>query len=187
MGYPSDVSFSYCPFCAAREPSIRDERELRCAHCGGRFFFNTAAAAGAFLFKERDLVLCIRGQEPGLDLLDVPGGFIEFGESVEAGLRREIAEELGLFVDALEYLTSEPNQYPFSGVLYRTLDLFFVGAVPAAADLYPDDDVKGICLVDPLKLDPERFAFASTKAAFLTLRDRLREGSLPAVRPATGA
>jgi len=88
------------------------------------FLFNVAAAAGAFIIRDRQLVLCVRGKDPGIGQLDVPGGFIEFDESLEEGLRREILEELGIEVGELSYLASAPNDYRFAGVPYKTSDVF---------------------------------------------------------------
>lgn len=164
--------FAFCPRCSVAEPRIRSEREVVCPSCGLRFFFNTAAAAGCFLFQEDQLVLCVRANEPGLGLLDVPGGFIEFGETVEEGLRREVLEELGVEIGELEYLTSQPNDYPFGEVPYRTLDLFFTAKVLPDAVLTPQDDVSEIFYCSILELEPERFAFQSTRKAFLKLLEK---------------
>lgn len=161
--------FNFCPRCAASALSIDEEREIRCGACGFRFFFNTAAAAGCFLFRGDELVLGVRAQEPQRGQLDVPGGFIEFGESLEAGIQREVREEMGVSIENLQYLTSAPNHYPFAGVPYRTLDVFFTGNVADGALLTPQDDVAEITFAHPLNLDARQFAFPSTQIAFSQL------------------
>jgi NADH pyrophosphatase NudC (nudix superfamily) len=65
-------AFRFCPRCATAGPRIERDRQLRCTHCGLRFFFNTAAAAGAFVFFDDQLLLCVRADEPGKGLVDVP-------------------------------------------------------------------------------------------------------------------
>lgn len=167
--------FKFCPRCAAVEPLILKARELQCPHCEFRFFFNIAAAAGAFVFRDKDLVLCVRGKDPGVGKLDVPGGFIEFNESLEEGLRREIREELGVEVGPLSYLTSAPNDYRFAGVPYKTSDVFFRTTVAADTILIPQDDVADYRLLDPFKVDPADFAFSSTRQGYLRLVTLLRE------------
>lgn len=167
--------FRFCPCCGKSSPSIVAARELKCPHCGFRFFFNIAAAAGAFVFRGRDLILCVRAKEPGLGRLDVPGGFIEFNETLEQGLRREIQEELGIDVAELSYLTSEPNDYRFAGVPYKTADVFYRTTTSGDALLTPQDDVAAFQLFDPLRVDPSAFAFESTRKAYLRLVETLRQ------------
>jgi len=161
--------FRFCPSCGQREPMISAGRELNCPHCGFRFFINTAAAAGAFVLRDRQLVLCVRGKDPGRGKLDVPGGFIEFNESLEEGLRREILEELGIEVGELSYLASAPNDYLFAGVPYKTSDVFFRTTASPDVVLVPQDDVSAYQLFDPLRVNPSDFAFESTRQGYLRL------------------
>ena len=173
--YPVDLSqaFRFCPRCAAPGPEIRRDRQLTCPRCGLQFFFNTAAAAGAFVFVEGQLLLCVRAHEPGQGMLDVPGGFIEFDESVEEGLRREIAEELSIEVSELRYLMSAPNDYRYADIPYKTADMFFVCEAKDGGALMAADDVADVVRVDPFQVNPEQFAFASTRIAFMALLETL--------------
>jgi len=166
-------SFRYCPRCGRSHPDIRNERSLRCPHCGFLFFFNNAAASGAFVFHDGRLVLCVRAKNPGKGMLDVPGGFVEFDETVEDGLRREIHEELNIQVSALHYLTNAPNDYVYAGVPYQTTDLFFVCEADSLAGLKAADDVADTVLMHPAEVDPSAFAFVSTRRAFGALKDWL--------------
>jgi len=169
-------AFRFCPRCATAAPRIKRDRELQCPHCGLRFFFNTAAAAGAFVFVGSQLLLCVRAHEPGKGLLDVPGGFIEFDESVEEGLRREIAEELSIEVSGLRYLMSAPNDYRYAGIPYKTADLFFLCEAVNGEGWRAADDVAEVLLIDPSQVNPDQFAFASTRRAFKTLLGTLKTG-----------
>lgn len=169
--------FRYCPRCGAPEPGILAGRQLRCPACGLRFFFNTAAAAGAFIYHGEKLILCVRAHEPGKGLLDVPGGFIEFDETIEEGLRREIAEELHIEVGGFRYLMSAPNDYAYAGIPYKTADVFFVCEALSLETLRPADEVAEIRLTDPHAVDVRQFAFASTRRAFTDLL--ATHGALP--------
>lgn len=166
-------TFRFCPRCAAPGPEIRRGRQLTCPRCGLQFFFNTAAAAGAFVFVEGQLLLCVRAHEPGQGMLDVPGGFIEFDESVEEGLRREIAEELSIEVSDLRYLMSAPNDYHYAGIPYKTADMFFVCKGEDRGVLFAADDVAEVVRVNPFQVNPEQFAFDSTRTAFKALLETL--------------
>jgi ADP-ribose pyrophosphatase YjhB (NUDIX family) len=166
-------AFRFCPRCAFPRPRIEHNRQLRCDACGLRFFFNTAAAAAAFILAGEELMLCVRAHEPGQGLWDVPGGFIEFDETIEDGLRREIREELNIELAELHYLTSAPNDYLFAEIPYKTADMFFVGVASNPDDAQPADDVADIVRIHPQSVDPARFAFESTRRAFAVLLQRL--------------
>ena len=57
-------------------------------------FATPRVAAGALFFDEKGRVLLVRPTYK--DTWDIPGGYVERGESPAAGCRRELAEELGL-------------------------------------------------------------------------------------------
>src|SRR5262245_33058435 len=114
-------AFRFCPQCGRPNPA-RTGATLHCEGCSFLYHFNPAAAAGAFLVDPNDRVLFIRrAHEPARGKLAVPGGFIDIGETAEAGLRREILEEVNLRIDALEYLCSEVNHYHYRDLTYPVL------------------------------------------------------------------
>jgi ADP-ribose pyrophosphatase YjhB (NUDIX family) len=78
---------------------------------------------------ERDgrLLLARRAVAPAQGLWDLPGGFLEAGETAEAGVHREIREETGLAVRLVRYLGSFPDTYGPRRL--PTLNLAFVVAV----------------------------------------------------------
>lgn len=171
------AQFRFCPRCGQPEPRITEGRSLSCPACRFRFFFNSATAAAAFIFHQAQLVLCLRAKEPALGKLDLPGGFIEFDESIEDGLRREIREELNIEVAHFRYLCSAPNDYRYAEVHYKTTDAFFVCEAPDLSDIRPADDVGDFRLVAPAALDPEELAFLSSRRAFAALLADLAGGS----------
>ena len=56
----------------------------------------------------------------------MPGGFVDAGESLEAAVHREIAEEIGLTLSSVAYLTSHPNNYCYQGLFRPVCDVFFL-------------------------------------------------------------
>jgi len=54
------------------------------------------AAVSACVFRGREVLLVKRGKPPFMGAWSLPGGSIEAGETAEAAIRREIAEETGL-------------------------------------------------------------------------------------------
>ena len=125
------------------------------------------AATGRALFIRR-------GHEPGLGRLAFVGGFVDAGETPEDALRREVREEVGVELDAIGYLGSQPNTYAYRGITYHVVDLIFVAQLAEGAAPRAIDGVEAIEWHDPLALDPARLAFASMTWALATFQ-RQRE------------
>jgi ADP-ribose pyrophosphatase YjhB (NUDIX family) len=67
-----------------------------CPGCGFVHFLHTAAAAVAVVAHERRILLVRRAIDPYRGCWGFPGGFQEYGESLEETARRETLEETGL-------------------------------------------------------------------------------------------
>lgn len=158
-------AFRFCPGCGVPAPSSAAARVFVCPACGWCLYANVAAAVVALIrVGEGGLVLVRRAREPFRGTLDLPGGFVEPGESAEEALRREVREEIGLDVKRLTYFGTFPNVYPYRGIRYRTLDLAFHAQAPADPILVAADDVDGVA-VHPLdRLPLESVGLASIRA-----------------------
>jgi ADP-ribose pyrophosphatase YjhB (NUDIX family) len=135
-------TLKFCPKCGSSEFKPAGERSLKCGRCGFHFYINAVAAVAALVVDdEGKLMLVTRGVEPGYGKLDLPGGFVDPGENLEDGLKRELEEELGLKIKSCEYIGSAPNEYIFSEYTIFTLDLAFK-VIPLSLDgLQPMDDI----------------------------------------------
>lgn len=162
-------AFRFCSQCGREGLEIRQTRSIYCPGCGFRYFINCAAAVSGFVFYGRQLILTVRAEDPQQGYLDLPGGFVEFDESADDALRREIMEELGLAVTDLTYLASAPNSYLYAGVLYKTTDIFYVCRTADISAIHAQDDVAGYRLIDPHALDPDALAFASARRVYAEL------------------
>ncbi len=142
-GHPLKV-LRYCPKCGSQNFKAACERSLKCSDCGFTFFINSAAAVAALISDNSNkLLLTVRGIEPGYGKLDLPGGFINPGESAEDAVRRELMEELGLKVKSMKYICSAPNEYVFKGFSIFTLDMAFRVIPDTLDNLNPMDDISG--------------------------------------------
>ena len=146
---------------------------LHCAACGFTYYFNPAVSAAGILLRGDGQGLFIRrGHEPGLGRLAFVGGFVDAGETPEEALRREVREEVGVELDGIRYLGSQPNTYAYRGVTYHVVDLAFVAHLADGAEPRLLDGVAAIEWHDPRLLDPARLAFASMTWALATFQQQ---------------
>jgi len=107
--------YRYCPVCAQPLVALPDgHRDAgRSACVAGHFVDYDNPAVTAFAFVERDgLYLALRrAEEPYAGEWDLPGGFVESGESPPDSVRREIREETGLEVGELEVIGAYASAY----------------------------------------------------------------------------
>ncbi|MDD3398305.1 MAG: NUDIX hydrolase [Candidatus Methanomethylophilaceae archaeon] len=75
---------------------------------------NPVLTVDGLLVEDGRLVLVRRGREPFAGLHALPGGFVEWGESTEDAVRREMREETGLQteVTSLMGVYSDPGRDP---------------------------------------------------------------------------
>lgn len=159
--------FRYCPKCGSGDLVRPVAQRLVCRACGFEFFFNAATAVAALVLDSQGrLLVTTRAQDPAKGSLDLPGGFVDLGESAEQALTREIREEVGLDLISAAYLCSEPNTYPYKGVVYKTVDMAFLCRVAEPDRAKAADDVAAIRWCVPAEIDPRQFAFDSIRRVF---------------------
>lgn len=64
---------------------------------------NVKATVGAIIERDNKLLLIKRNHEPFKDYWCIPGGHIDFGETPEQAIKREVKEETGLIVKDLKF------------------------------------------------------------------------------------
>jgi ADP-ribose pyrophosphatase YjhB (NUDIX family) len=87
-----------------------------------------AVSAGAIISDDRGRVLLLKHRfRPGSGW-GMPGGFLEKGEQPEAGLRRELREEIGLEVSELKLFATRAFRKP------KQIEIVFTGRAKGPAD-----------------------------------------------------
>lgn len=124
------------------------------------------------LIRHQDrIALIVRGRDPGRGLLDLPGGFVDPGESLEAAVNREVREEIGIVITKPRYLFSAPNTYPYGGVTYSTVDAVFETTIDAVPALTPNDEVVALRWRTLGEIDLGEVAFESIRNTLGRLRE----------------
>ena len=96
---------------------------------GEKKYYNPALAANAIIQKNNSILLVKRSIEPFKGLWSLPGGFIEYDETVEESLTREIEEETGLKIKPLKVIGvfSHPLRSPVKHVITICYESIIVG------------------------------------------------------------
>lgn len=101
-----------------------------------------ALTTDCVIFDPQARVLLIRrGHEPYAGAYALPGGFVELGETMEAACRREVAEETGITLGALELVGvySDPSRDPRG----HTVSVVYAARLPAATVPRAGSDASG--------------------------------------------
>ena len=108
-------------FCGACSGPLREsdrDMALLCPACGAAYYPQIAPAVIVAILRSggREILLAHnRKFEP--EVYSLIAGFVECGETAERAAHREIAEETGIRVRNLRYLTSQPWPFPNSLML----------------------------------------------------------------------
>ena len=169
--------FVYCPACASKKISFTESKVFRCPDCGFVYYHNTAAATGCIIESGGQLLFLVRGRDPAMGKLDLPGGFVDPGEGILEGLYRELQEEIGwtppipngtALGDVFSLFASFSNVYPYRDIAYNTCDIYFHLKTPGLReqDLVPDKaEIAAIRFLKPEEINYDEIAFESTRRA----------------------
>lgn len=103
------MKLNYCPECKAILTK-QNNTDYLCAN-GHNLWDNPRAAVTAIILKDGQVLCAKRGVNPSKGKYDLPGGFLNYGERAEDGIKREITEETGLKIDQLELIESYTHNY----------------------------------------------------------------------------
>ena len=106
-------SHRFCARCGARSAMAMAGWQRDCPSCDGHHFPRTDPVV-IMLITRGNSVLVGRSHGWPEGMYSLLAGFVEPGESIEAAVRREVFEEAGVTVGAVDYLSSQPWPFPSS-------------------------------------------------------------------------
>ncbi len=161
------MEYKFCPKCGS-EAEKKSPNLLICKNCTYNFYINPAPTNAIILENEAGEILLVKRKfEPKKGFLDLPGGFVEIGESMEDSTFREVKEELGIDIKKVTYFNSYPDDYLYQGINVKTLGLTLTGKIEGEPKLTPSDDVEEATFYQKDKIPMDKIAFNSIKQALL--------------------
>ena len=97
----------FCAACGAASDVVQAGWQRLCPACGASHFPRTDPVVIMLITRGNAVLM---GRSPGWPegMYSLLAGFVEPGETIEAAVRREVAEESGVRVGAVRYLASQP-------------------------------------------------------------------------------
>jgi len=116
---------------------------LACPRCRYLIYDYPRPAAGMVVVKARSVLVLRRAHAPKRGCLDIPGGFIDAGESIDGAARRELREETGLEVGRIEFLGFYWDRYYLRGFGYfPTMNFYYLARWRSGEPRAGDDAAK---------------------------------------------
>jgi NAD+ diphosphatase len=106
-----DRTHQFCSVCASPLAITPGERSKKCPRCAHQFFPKVTPAI-IVLVEDGARILMTRAPRFPPGMYGLVAGFVESGESLEACVAREVAEETGVSIADITYFGSQPWPFP---------------------------------------------------------------------------
>jgi ADP-ribose pyrophosphatase YjhB (NUDIX family) len=167
-----DLPVRVCPRCGRTGLRARDSKAVHCPNCDFLYYHNNAAGTGVAICCDDDVLFIERAYNPAQGKLDVPGGFVDYGETLEEAALRETREEVGLVLPKVDYLASFPNVYRYNEVVYSTCDAYFIARFETRPQVRAADDAAACHWRRPRDVAAGEMAFDSVRGLLHLLKSR---------------
>ncbi|HET7856198.1 MAG TPA: NUDIX domain-containing protein [Gaiellaceae bacterium] len=160
--------WKHCPRCCSE--IVIEGGRADCKECGFRTYAGSKPTSSALCVDDDGRVmLSRRGIPPFEGLWDLPGGFLEEGEHPRDGVRRELQEEAGVEIDALELLGIWMDRYGGDSAAVATLNFYWTARI-VEGEPEPADDVAEFRWFAPDEVPYDELAFDHLDDVLAALR-----------------
>ncbi len=152
--------FRFCPRCGAplADKEVFGRLRRHCRYCGYTQFRDPKVAVAALVSKDRQVLLVRRGVIPAIGSWALPAGHVDFDESPEVALIREVDEETGIRIASLALL----RVAPMAGWKQPRGILLIYAAEESSGMISAGDDVSEAAWFSVDEIPWESLAFEST-------------------------
>ncbi len=155
--------FRFCPNCRGKLEATKEYKQ--CANCGKHYFFNGIPTVTIVIINSKqEVLLTKRAREPFKGWWDLPGGFVDEGETLEDAVIRELKEETGLAALNPQYLGSYTEDYHYRDEIHAVVASVFKAEIDDNAQIKAADDVSDYKFVKLKDVDIESIAFDNQRA-----------------------
>lgn len=159
--------YKFCSICGGRL-KIDKRGNLACTKCSFINFRNPRPTATGLIFYKNRLLLTKRAKKLFKGWWDLPGGYVEHGETAEQALKREVKEETGLDIKIKKFFGTYSGTASFGEDEYWVLSVVFI-AEAKKGELQANDDVSASRWFAKKEI-PSKIAFNSNQK---TIKDFL--------------
>ena len=103
----------FCGRCGKKTRNVLSERAKICPECG-LILYPIVTPAVIMAVTKGDEILLVHANKYPSGFYSVLAGFVEPGETLEAAVKREVKEEVGIEIADIKYFTSQPWPFPHS-------------------------------------------------------------------------
>jgi NAD+ diphosphatase len=108
-----DKNHQFCGRCGSHTENLEGERAKKCPKCGFISYPVLSPAVITAIIKGNKILLAHNSGFKN-NMYSLIAGFVEPGETLEEGVKREIMEEVGVQVKNVKYWGSQPWPFPNS-------------------------------------------------------------------------
>jgi NAD+ diphosphatase len=139
----------FCGRCGEPTEEAPGERARRCPSCSMLLFPRLVPAVIALVERDDGRALLARNARWPTTMFSCLAGFVEPGETLEAAVRREVGEEVGIEVGDVRYWGSQAWPFPHSMMIgfraaYLGGEITCDGEEIAEADWFRPDELPGV-------------------------------------------